>query len=98
MRIVPAVHPHTGPVRARRSKPAQRDNLNCGHSVHPIAMKKFGEHPHEAEVGRVVRIDQRGVHVEVDGELRRYGSRNLQWLEQLVATRGPKALTQHRCA
>jgi hypothetical protein len=98
MRIDPADHPHAGPVSARRSKPAQRDNFNPGHNVHWIQANKFGQHLHEAEVGRVVRVDQRGVHVEVDGELRRYGTRNLQWLEELVATSGPKALIQHRWA
>ena len=94
----PADHPHAGPVSARRSKPAQRDNFNPGHSVHWIQAKKFGEHLHEAEFGRVVRVDQRGVHVEVAGKLRRYATRNLQRLEELVVTSGPKALIQHRWA
>lgn len=94
----PADHPHAGPISARRPKSAQRDNFSPGHSVHWIAAKRFGETFREAEVGRIVRVDQRGVHVEVDSELRRYGTRDLAWLEELVATIGPKALIQHRWA
>jgi hypothetical protein len=63
--------------------------------VHWIQTKKAAETSHEAEVGQIVRIAQRGIHLEVDGEIRRYGTRDL---EELVVMHGPRVRIQPRWA
>jgi hypothetical protein len=64
--------------------------------VHWIQAKKASETRHEAEVGRIVRIDEHGVDIDVAGELRRYITRDLERLEDLVSRCGPKVQIQQR--
>jgi hypothetical protein len=54
----PTDHPYSGPVSRRRKKPVDPTNFNPGHTVHWVQAKKAAETLHEAEVGRIVRIDQ----------------------------------------
>jgi hypothetical protein len=94
----PADHPYSGPVSRRRKKKLDPTNFKPGHTVHWIQAKKAAETLHEAEVGRIVRIDQRGIHVEVVGELRRSGTRDLARVEALITTEGDTVRIQHRWA
>jgi hypothetical protein len=94
----PADHPHSSPVSRRRQKRVDPTNFQPGHSVHWIQAKKAAETLHEAEIGRIVRIDQQGIHVNVKGELRRYGTRDLARVEALVAAKGNTVRIQHRWA
>ena len=96
MNADPQGHPHAGPVRRRRRKPVDPANYKPGHSVHWIQAKKAAETLGDAEIGEIVRLDQRGIHVEVDGESRRYGTRDLERVESLVATYGRRVRIQHR--
>lgn len=73
-------------------------NFNPGHCVHWIQAKKAAETLQEAEGGRIVDIDQRGIFVEVDGELRKYGTRDKPRVAALVERCGPKVRIQHRWA
>ena len=66
--------------------------------MHWIQAKNASETRHETEVGRIIGIDEHGVHVEVAGEVRHYVTRDLERLEDLVSRFGPKVRIQQRCS
>jgi hypothetical protein len=96
MNADPRDHPYAGPVSRRCRKPVDPANFKPGHSVHWIQAKKAAKTRGSAEIGEIVSIDQRGIHLDVAGEIRRYGTRDLERVESLVATHGHRVRIQHR--
>ncbi len=90
--------PREEQLRQQARAAHRRGSYLPGHSIHWIQARKAAETLGEAEVGTVVAVDRRGIHVEVDGEFRRYGVNDRERVATLLAEHGPEVRIQHRWA
>ena len=83
--------------RRLRDQAKHTGNYRPGFKVHPIQARKAAETLQDSEVGRIVGITHRGIHVLIGDELRRYGG-NREVARALAAEHGSRVRIQHRWA
>ena len=80
----------------RRGHPRHCGSYLPGHQVHPIQARLAAAELDDSPTGQVVAIDERGIHVLVGDEIRRYTNHDRDEARQALAEHGPEVRVQER--